>query len=590
MTAPLPVASRAEVRRAVLREVRADRGMFAALLTLNALAAVAGLLPSWLLGSIVDTVAAAPGPGALAEVDRLAMMIVLAVLAQILLTRRALSLGHRFGERIALRFRERFMRRLLDLPPPVADQAPVGDLTARGTADIARVSTVLRTALPELFVAASQGLLLVVAVLVLDPFLGACALGALVVLAAALRWYLKRARGAYLAEGAANSGLAEVLTGTAAGARTVEALSLQEERLRAADAAIAEAHRTRLGTLRLRTVLLPAIDISSLLPLVGVLLVGGAFHLSGQATLGTVVTAAMLLRQLSGPIEAAMLWVEQLQASGASFARAEGLGAVPPGPPPAAREPADDRIRMDGVRYAYGGRDDVLTGVSLDIEPGERIAVVGASGAGKSTLGRLLAGLDGPRTGTVTVGGVPIAELPPERLRRQVVLIVQEQHVFRDTLRDNLLIAAPDADDARLADALEAVGASWASALPDGLDTVLGGDRNPLSGAEAQQLALARVVLADPHTIVLDEATALLDPATARATERSLAELLEGRTVVAIAHRLQTARDADRIAVMEQGRIVELGPHGDLVSRGGPYAALWSAWSGGPGAGSDPDG
>lgn len=583
MSALLPVANRAEVRRAVLREVRADRGLFAAVLALNALAAVAGLLPPWLLGSIVDTVAADPGPGVLAEVDRLALMIVLAVLAQILLTRRALLLGHRFGERVALRFRERFVRRLLDLPAPVADQAAVGDLTARGTADIARVSTVLRTALPELFVAASQALFLLGSVLFLDPLLGACALGAPVVLTAALRWYLKRARDAYLAEGAANSGVAEVLTGTASGARTVEALGLQEERHRAADAAIGEARRARLGTLRLRTVLLPAIDVSSLLPLVGVLLVGGAFHLGGHATLGTVVTAAMLLRQLSGPIETAMLWTDQLQASGASFARAEGLGAVPPGPPPTKREPADDRIRVGGVHYAYGGRDDVLTGVVLDVEPGERLAVVGASGAGKSTLGRLLAGVDRPRTGTVTVGGVPIAGLPPERLRRQVVLIVQEQHVFRDTLRDNLLIAAPDADDGRLADALEAVGASWAPALPDGLDTVLGGDRHPLSGAQAQQLALARVVLADPHTIVLDEATALLDPATARATERALADLLEGRTVVAIAHRLQTARDADRIAVMERGRIVELGTHDELVSRGGAYAALWHTWSGGPG-------
>lgn len=168
----------------------------------------------------------------------------------------------------------------------------------------------------------------------------------------------------------------------------------------------------------------------------------------------------------------------------------------------------------------------------------------------------------------------------PDQLRRHVVLVTQEHHVFLGTVRDNLRIASADATDAELRAALAAVGADWADELPDGLDTDLGHGAHRPDGARAQQLALTRVVLADPHTLILDEATALLDPRTARHTERAPAAVLEGRTVIAVAHRLRTAHDADRVAVMEDGRITELGTHDDLVTAGGAYAALWRSWHG----------
>jgi ATP-binding cassette subfamily C protein len=279
-----------------------------------------------------------------------------------------------------------------------------------------------------------------------------------------------------------------------------------------------------------------------------------------------------------------LMWVEQLQSSTAAFARIEGIAHTSAPRPAPAAAPADDRIELTGVRYAYdGGRgSDVLHGVDLTVRPGERLAVVGPSGAGKSTLGRLLAGVDAPRAGTVTVGGVPLADLAPDQLRRQVALVTQEHHVFLGTLRENLLIAADSATTAELWAALAAVGADWAAELPDGLDTDLGAGGLLLDGARSQQLALARVVLADPHTVVLDEATALLDPATARHTERALAAVLKGRTVIAIAHRLHTAHDADRVAVMADGRLAELGTHDRLVADGGAYAALWNTWHGTP--------
>jgi ABC-type multidrug transport system fused ATPase/permease subunit len=222
--------------------------------------------------------------------------------------------------------------------------------------------------------------------------------------------------------------------------------------------------------------------------------------------------------------------------------------------------------------------------------------MVGPSGAGKSTLGRLLAGIHPPRTGDVAIGGVGLTELPLDDLRRHVALVTQEHHVFVGTVRDNLVMALDGAMnhatgtggwspevDRRLYEALDAVDAlGWAETLPNGLDTRVGSGGHVLTPAQAQQVALARLVLADPHTLVLDEATSLIDPRSARHLERSLAAVLEGRTVIAIAHRLFSAHDADRVAVVEDGVVAEIGTHDELVASGGSYAELWRSWHGEP--------
>ena len=234
---------------------------------------------------------------------------------------------------------------------------------------------------------------------------------------------------------------------------------------------------------------------------------------------------------------------------------------------------------MRDVRYAYRTGRDVLHGVSLTIRPGERLAIVGPSGAGKSTLGRLIAGIDSPREGAVMIGDVSLADMPLDALRQHVALVTQEHHIFIGSVRDNLALAKPRATDDDIRRALDAVDAlEWVDALPDGWATELGTTGHPITPAQAQQIALARLVLTDPHTLVLDEATALLDPRAARHLERSLSAVLDGRTVIAIAHRLHTAHDADRVAVVIDGLIAELGTHDELLAHGGEYAALWHSW------------
>jgi len=393
------------------------------------------------------------------------------------------------------------------------------------------------------------------------------------------RRYLRYAPDGYLRERATYAVMNGVVTETVDGARTVDALGLSARRRRRMDEALRASFDAEIYTLRLRLVWFPQVEFAYLLPVAATLVWGGWLVSQGHASVGAVTTVALYVHQLANPLDDLLMWLDEIQVGATSLARVIGIADVPPDREATGEAPTDAHLVVDDVSYAYRAGRDVLRGVSLDLAPGERLAIVGPSGAGKSTLGRLMAGIDGPRAGRVDVGGVRLVDLDLDRLRGEVALVTQEHHVFVGTLADNLLLARPGASRDELLEALTAVdGREWALGLAQGLDTRVGSGGQALTTAQSQQLALARLVLADPHTLVLDEATSLLDPRAARHLERSLAAVVTGRTVVAIAHRLHTAHDADRVAVVDGGQVTEIGSHDELIAAGGAYAALWRSW------------
>ncbi len=572
----LPVASPKSVRRYVVWLLKRRRGLFLALVGLNAVAAAASIVGPQILGDLVEKIDEGVD---VSYINDVSLIFLGALLVQTVFTRWARIRGAILGESILADLREDFLTRVVALPPGVVERAGTGDLLTRTTTDVDRLSWAVRLAVPEISIGIVTATLVFAALVWTSPLLALSWIFAVPVIVLVTRWYFKRAPYGYRHEmssyAAVNAGIAE----TVDAGRTVEAYRLGDARVRRTDGAIKRWISWERYTLYLRTVFFPSIELSYVLPLAAVLALGGWAYAEGQVSPAQVTAAVLYTQMLIEPVDIILMWYDELQVGQASMARLIGVHDVPDPVTDGEHEPQASDLHAHDVRYGYREGRDVLHGVNLDIEPGERVAIVGPSGAGKSTLGRLLAGLHAPRTGTVDMGGVALATLPTEKVRRHVALVTQEHHVFIGSLRDNLLLARPGATDTQLWEALGAVDATeWAEALSDGLMTEVGTGRVKLTPAQAQQLALARLVLADPHTLVLDEATSLLDPRAARHLEQSLAAVLEGRTVIAIAHRLMTAHDAKRVIVVDEGKIAEAGSHDELVSANGAYAALWRSW------------
>jgi ATP-binding cassette subfamily B protein len=328
---------------------------------------------------------------------------------------------------------------------------------------------------------------------------------------------------------------------------------------------------------------LPVIEFAGLGTTAAVVGVGGWLVSQDEVTIGTVTFFVLTLSNLFEPVQQLSQLFNTVQSAGAGLNKVfevldtevdvpERRGAVD--------LPAEGPVVVDGVSFGYGEDPPVLRDVDLTISPGERLALVGPTGAGKSTLAKLVARLYDPRQGRVSFAGVDLRDATLTSLRERIVVVPQEGFLFAGTVRENVRIGRRHATDEDVEEALRIVGAlERFAALPEGLDTEVRERGSRLSAGEKQLVSLARAALADPAVLVLDEATSSLDPGTEALVEQAMDRLMEGRTVVVIAHRLSTAERADRVGVVDGGRLAELGTHDELLGDGGRYAALWSTWS-----------
>ncbi|MEU9975150.1 ABC transporter ATP-binding protein [Streptomyces sp. NPDC051014] len=572
----LPTATPARTRAAVRDLLRPSRGLAAAGFGMMVLATAVGLLTQPLLGHIVDLVTRHRSADAL-TLPVLALAGVAVV--QGVTTSLGMSLVSRLGETALARLRERFVERALALPLERLERAGSGDLNARVTRDVSRVADAVRTALPELARSALSIVLTLGALALLDWRFLLAALLAVPVQAHTARWYVRNAVPLYAQERIATGEQQQQLLDTIGGARTVRAYRLQDGHARrVAERSRAAVELTMRGV-RLVLRFYSRLHIAEYVGLAAVLVTGFLLVRSGSASVGTATAAALYFHSLFGPVNTALVLLDDAQSATAGLARLVGV-IDEPAPAPAARPGApaagESSVTLAGVSHAYVPGRPVLHEVDLRVRAGERIALVGTTGAGKTTLAKLVSGLHRPVAGRVDIGGAE-----PDESGRLVGLVTQEVHVFAGPLADDLRLARPDASDEELWDALARVGAlGWAEALPEGLDTVVGDGGHRLTADRAQQLALARLLLADPPVVVLDEATAEAGSSGARVLDEAAEQALRGRTALVVAHRLSQAAAADRVVVLDAGRIVEEGTHDELLTARGRYAALWQAWTG----------